>query len=113
MMHPEHVETAIAAAAAYGSKVAVFADNLQEAQALARQFEDAAPAAHVERISRLNGNSYIDFYSGGRILFRSTRQSGRGLSLDRALVPITMPPEALFDIRLMLATSEDGALTGY
>lgn len=112
-MKQDILEEAVEAAAALGRKVAVFAKNLREAEAIARRFELAAPDGYISGISRTAGRRRIDFHSGGSVRFISLRQSARGLSVDRVLVPRDAPPETLAAIVPMTMTSEDGQITGY
>lgn len=111
-MHLEHICTAIASAA-QGSAVAIFAENLQRAQQLAREVEAVLQGENVARLSRENGRQFIELHGGGIIHFRSTNQSGRGMSLDRIFVPVGIDRKFLEDIIPSLATSPEGVLTGY
>jgi hypothetical protein len=114
-VHREHMNVAISAAAR-GDKVAVFAETVERVQGIANEIMEATPGELVERVSRLNGNHYMDFYGGGRIRFLSTHpnaRGGRGLSLDRVFVPIGTSPDALMEIVPALNTSREGVLTGY
>ncbi|QAY16054.1 hypothetical protein SEA_ELESAR_2 [Arthrobacter phage Elesar] len=114
-MHSEHITRAIEAAV-FGSKVAVFADSLEQAQDLARNFEDAVPVSlqeALEYVSRANGRCRLDFCTGGSIRFMSLRQSGRGMVLDRVFLPITTDKNTLCEILPSLMTSHEGVLTGY
>lgn len=112
-MHHEHIDDAIDAAAGLGRKVLVLTENLRKAQAFARCFEGAAPQGSVSAVSRVAGRASLDFHGGGRIIFLSLRQSARGLSVDRVLVPSDTPPEILANIVPATAASEDGQITGY
>lgn len=112
-MHPEHMERAIWAAAA-GRSVAVFSESAHLAKGIANQFEKNSPKDLVERVSRANGRLRIDFLGGGAVRFIDTKShGGRGLSLDRALVPIGISKDVLADILPSLATSREAVLTGY
>lgn len=111
-MHREHILVAIAAAA-QGSAVAILAENLQRAQQLAREVETILPAENVARLSRENGRHFIELHGGGIIRFMSTRQSGRGMSLDRVFVPVGTDRKILEDILPTLNASSEGVLTGY
>jgi Cft2 family RNA processing exonuclease len=111
-MHREHINVAIASAA-QGGAVAIFAENLNRAQELLSDVEDVLPRENVEKVSRLNGKHAIYLHGGGSIRFISTRQSARGLSLDRAFVPITTDRDTLAAIIPSLCTSQEGVLTGY
>lgn len=111
-MHREHMNVAMASAA-QGGKVAVFAQNLERAEQLAHDFEEALPSENVEKVSRVNGRRAIYFHGGGSIRFISTNQSARGLSLDRAFVPIPTDQGILAAIVPGLCTSQEGVLTGY
>lgn len=114
-MHPEHLHTAVSAAAA-GSRVAIYGETLHRVQRLARDVEDATPGELVERVSRLNGDNRIDFHGGGRIYFRSTHpnaRGARGLSLDRVFLPIGTSPDILVEIVPALVASSEGVITGY
>ncbi|MGY4543271.1 hypothetical protein ACVWY0_003204 [Arthrobacter sp. UYNi723] len=111
-MHREHIQTAILAAAE-GSAVAIFAENIQRAQQLAREVEAALQGENVARLSRENGRQFIELNGGGIIRFISTRQSARGLSLDRVFVPVGIDRKFLEDIVPCLVTSPEGVLTGY
>lgn len=111
-MHREHIEVAIASAA-QGGKVAIFAKDLRRAEQLAHDVEEVLPGENVDKVSRINGRRAIYFHGGGSIRFISTRQSARGLSLDRAFVPITTDQDTLADIVPSLATSAEGVLIGY
>lgn len=110
-MHPEHIHTAISAAAV-GDSVAIFGETVERVQDIARDIVKEVPADYVERVSRLNGAHRIDFHGGGRIRFISLRQSARGLSLDRAYVPIPTDRDILASIIPSLNASA-GVLTGY
>ena len=111
-MHQEHMHVAISSAAA-GGAVAIFAKNLQHAEQLAHDVEGVVPEEYAEKIIRANGRRVIHLHGGGSIRFISTRQSARGLSLDRVFVPIGTDDTTLADIVPSLCTSEDGVLTGY
>lgn len=114
-MHPEHMERAISAAA-HGSAVAIFAETLERAQDIAHEIEEAAPSQLLQRVSRLNGNHYLDFCGGGSIRFLSTHpnaRSVRGMSLDRVFVPIGISRDILGDIIPSIVTSSEAVLTGY
>lgn len=114
-MHPEHMQRAISAAIG-GSAVAIFGETLERAQDIAQDIMEATPGELVERLSRRNGDHYIDFCGGGRIRFLSLHHRGigvRGLSLDRAFVPIGTKPDALENIIPSLVTSREAVLTGY
>lgn len=112
-MKQETLEQAVDVAAVLGRKVAVFALTLRQADDLARRFERAAPEIYVSGISRTAGRRRIDFHSGGSIRFLSTNRSGRGLSVDRVLVPRDASHLVLADIVPMTQGSEDGQITGY
>jgi hypothetical protein len=99
--------------AAQGGAVAIFAENLNQAQRLLSDVENVLPSDSVEKISRVNGRHAIYLHGGGSIRFISTRQSARGLSLDRAFVPITTDGDTLADILPSLCASQEGVLTGY
>lgn len=111
-MHREHMHVAISSAAA-GGAVAIFAKNLQHAEQLAHDVEEVMPREYAEKIFRANGRRAIHLHGGGSIRFISTRQSARGLSLDRAFVPIGTDQDTLTDIVPSLCTSQEGVLTGY
>ena len=111
-MHKEHLEVAITSAY-HGGAVAIFTENLHCADKLAGDAEEAAPSESVEKICRANGRRAIYFGSGGSIRFISIRQSARGLSLDRAFVPIGIDQDTLADVVPALCTSQEGVLTGY
>lgn len=110
-MHQEHIEEALGAAS-NGGRVAIYADTLNDAKAIAERFE-AANNEPLERISRASGARRMDFHGGGSIHFMSLRgQSARGMVLDRAYLPIGTGPDTLVNIIPSLSTT-DGALTGY
>lgn len=112
-MHPEHMERAIWSAAA-GRSVAVFTETGHLAQSIGKQFEKSAPEDLVERVNRANGRFRVDFFGGGTIRFIALRSNGgRGLALDRALVPIGISKDLLGEIMPSLATSPEAVLTGY
>jgi hypothetical protein len=114
-VHPEHVQRAVSSAAG-GSSVAVFADTMELVQDRAREIMEATPSELVERISRRNGDHYIDLYGGGKIRFMSTyanARSARGMSLDRVFVPIGTSRDVLGGIVPSLVTSREAVLTGY
>lgn len=111
-MHREHICTAIASAA-QGGRVAIFAENLERAQHLLSEVEDVLPTENVEKVSRVNGRHAIYLHGGGSIRFISSRQSHRGLSLDRAFVPIPTDQNTLADIVPALCASQEGVLIGY
>lgn len=112
-MHREHMEVAISSAA-QGGKVAIFAENLRQSEQLAHDVEELVPSEYVEKVSRANGRRAIHLHGGGSIRFIPTQQSaGRGLSLDRAYLPITTDRDTLAAIIPSLCTSQDGVLTGY
>jgi hypothetical protein len=112
LIHHEHLERAILAAG-MGSAVAIFTRDLRRSSEIARLAEEATPAILVDKIQRSNGRQAIFFRSGGTIRFISINQSARGLSLDRAYVPIGVPDQTLVDIIPALAASPEGVLTGY
>lgn len=111
-MHREHVNVA-AAAAAQGSAVGIFADNLEHAEQLAHDVEQVVPDDNVEKVSRVNGRRAIRFHGGGSIRFISIRQSARGVSFDRIFVPVGIDRKFLEGIVPSLSTSSEGVLTGY
>ena len=112
-MHSEHMQKAISAAMSLEDRVAVFTTSAEESRALVREFEQAAPVERIARISRVNGRCFIEFHGGGWIRFIATTQSARGMSLDRAYVPIGTKPDRLADLLPCLQTSTAGVLTGY
>lgn len=99
--------------AARGESVAVFAESLPEAQLLAKEMMSAVPIELAERVSHRNGDHYVDLVGGGRIRFMSTRQSVRGMRLDRAYIPVGANTQFLQDIVPALCTSAVGELVRY
>lgn len=93
--------------------MAIFAKDLRRAELLAHDVEEVLPSENVEKVSRANGRRAIHLHGGGSIRFISTNQSARGLSLDRAFVPIGTDQDTLADIIPSLCTSQEGVLTGY
>jgi hypothetical protein len=111
-MHREHINVAISAASR-GDKVAIFTENLQRAEMLAHDVEEAMPSEYLEKVCRANGRRAILFHGAGSIRFMSTKQSGRGMSLDRVFVPVGTDRKFLEDVVPCLATSPEGVLTDY
>ncbi|MFJ3957710.1 hypothetical protein [Arthrobacter sp. NPDC090010] len=88
-MRQQHIDQAISHGLA-GRSVAVFGETHGAAQAEAAQIIAATPTEHATRISRQNGNHYIEFSSGGKVRFYSTNPNTRGLRgllIDTAFVP--------------------------
>ncbi|ASR83171.1 hypothetical protein FDI29_gp01 [Arthrobacter phage Abidatro] len=114
-MHDEHKLTAVRAAAAYGERVAIFAETLPAAQGLLPEFEALGIMADVvARFRRVNGSHSIAFdRSGGSIEFRSLNSRGsRGASFDRVYVPVCSAPDKVAGVLPCLNVS-GGPLVGY
>lgn len=97
-----------------GSRVVIFAENLQLAERFLHDIAVIWDEDLVRKVIRTNGKQVIHFGSGGEIRFRSVRSPGRGWSCDRVYLPAkSASDEVMREIAPMVQTSADPAIVGY
>lgn len=97
-----------------GSRVVIFAENLELAESFMHDIVAIWDEDLVRKVIRTNGKQVIHFGSGGEIRFRSIRSPGRGWSCDRIYLPAKSASEGVMrEIAPMVQTSADPAIVGY